>query len=74
MAPLNPSKVMEQGALEKLRRILEECDIVGLGEIGLDVTKSDMSVQHRVFMYALSLLANQPNLVLVLHCRQRSEQ
>jgi hypothetical protein len=37
---LHPSKVTSRGAVEKLKKVLMECDVVGLGEIGLDGTRN----------------------------------
>jgi TatD DNase family protein len=71
---LHPSKVTSRGAVEKLKKVLIECDVVGLGEIGLDGTKEHLISQRSIFHDVLTLITKHPDFVLVLHCRPEPHQ
>ncbi|XP_053406567.1 putative deoxyribonuclease TATDN2 [Mercenaria mercenaria] len=66
---IHPSKVHEDGVVRRLKEKLDECDVMGLGEIGIDGTKKDLPLQRTVFDEVLGLLESRSHLVLVLHCR-----
>ncbi|XP_060605782.1 LOW QUALITY PROTEIN: uncharacterized protein LOC132758243 [Ruditapes philippinarum] len=71
---LHPSKVTSQGAVEKLKKVLMECDVVGLGEIGLDGTKDHLISQRSIFHDVLTLITKHPDFVLILHFRLEPHQ
>ena len=53
---LHPGRVNVKGAIKLLKRALEECEVVGLGDVGLDGTKADFRSQkeqlrERFFLY-----------------------
>lgn len=66
---LHPGRVNVRGAMADLRHALEDCPVVGLGEVGLDGTKADFKAQKERLGDMLLLLRGHPEWVLVLHCR-----
>jgi Tat protein secretion system quality control protein TatD with DNase activity len=71
---LRPSKVTCRGAVEKLKKVLMECEVVWLGGIGLDGTKDHLISQRSIFHDVLTLITKHPDFVLVLHCRPEPHQ
>ena len=68
------SKDFSEGALDELRRMLEEPKTVAIGEIGLDYhyDYSPRDVQRKVFRTQLRL-AKEAGLPVIMHCREAYE-
>ena len=77
---LHPHYAMEvsdrAGLISAFRRLVADCSIVALGEMGLDRHYDDppLSEQQRALEWQLELAADYPDLPIIIHNREATEQ